>query len=269
MRLMWICWCEGKPSGNQNKILPKFGHFHFAQSCLKICHFLDFSPTFEIKYRMLAKYLRFDVYLLFQVSLAVTNEVHTQLGAAIRVLVVLELKKGTHLLSSLPPKVTRYLSEGEKARASTFTLWRVKVVWAFLAAKSQTITSAVKPMCVNWKSGALGKLGTLKNTDSLAKVSVWNNDQLFLYLSRSNIFATFTDCQTRHIVSVSWQKLLFISFQILNDHGAAERVDEVFLVGMNQQPVRNTTWREKACHAISYKLVSFLLILDTVCNYNM
>ena len=162
MRLMWICWCEGKPSGNQNKILPKFGHFHFAQSCLKICHFLDFSPTFEIKYRMLAKYLRFDVYLLFQVSLAVTNEVHTQLGAAIRVLVVLELKKGTHLLSSLPPKVTRYLSEGEKARASTFTLWRVKVVWAFLAAKSQTITSAVKPMCVNWKSGALGKLGTLK-----------------------------------------------------------------------------------------------------------
>ena len=50
----------------------------------------------------------------------------------------------------LPPRVTRYLSDGEKARASTFTLWRVKVAYGVLASKSHTITSALKPMWVTW-----------------------------------------------------------------------------------------------------------------------
>ena len=59
------------------------------------------------------------------------------------------LLSNTHVPSSWPPRDTRYLSFGEKARASTFTLCSgSKVCLMVLFSKSHTITSAWNPMWV-------------------------------------------------------------------------------------------------------------------------
>ena len=54
----------------------------------------------------------------------------------------------THVLSSCPPRLARYLSLGEIARACTLTLCREKRAYIVLFSKSHTIISALNPMYV-------------------------------------------------------------------------------------------------------------------------
>ena len=86
LSLLQTFWYQNelyKSIGYRDRILPKYGHGrgHF----LTIRQFLKFS--------MPAKYLCYDVLLLFQVKLALINRVHTQFGPAPRVYACYQCQK--------------------------------------------------------------------------------------------------------------------------------------------------------------------------------
>ena len=64
-------------------------------------------------------------------------------------------------------------------------------------------------------------------------------------LSRGNVFTAFGHSDTRDIVGVSLQELLFAMFETLQNDSAPQWVNEVFLIRMHSQTRKHVSYWKK------------------------